>query len=459
MKRPVTESRPKESQNETPAQVYLLFGDEFLVKERLSQLVESLLDPNLRDTNLVILDGANLDVSKVSTHVFTPSLFGGSRVIVVDQTALFMGKTDQRNLVAKTLESWKSGDRKSALRSFGQLLSLTGIGPEDLKTGADWIREVAGESPGTDETEHLLVLAQTFLEQGSPALRGTSDENLMEELISSSMPEGTALIFTAPGADRRKKIFKALEKRGRVIECAVREQKYGAGMERSFFDSRVKDALSLAHKEIDPKALEKMYSRSGKEVRRLQSELDKLIGYVGERPKITSADVDEIFSDFHSPVFFDLINAVRGRDLSKSLRSLHENLQNVSHPLQILGAIASDFRKLILARELLFTVFRRHWKPRMTYDPFVQALNTIRAENPHLKGKGKFDLLSMKEYPLYFLLRDAQKFPMDRLIEIMEAILEADIMMKSSRVATRSPASILEDLVMKICEPGEKHFR
>lgn len=434
----------------------MLVGDEFLVKERLNKLVESTLTPDLRDTNLIVLDGVNVDPSNLSNHVFTPSLFGGSRVIVVDQTALFMGRTDQRKLAAKASDAWKSGDRKSALRTFGQLLSLTGVGLEDLKLGTDWINEVMGESPGTDEKESLLRLAQTYLEDGPKAGRG-ADESLIEEVVCSPFPEGTVLIFTAAGADKRKKIFKAVEKHGRVIECTAPEQRYGAGMERSFFDRRVREVLERAGKQIDPDALEKMYGRSGKEVRRLQSELDKLIGYIGERPKITSADVDEIFSDFHEAVFFDLINAVRSRDVPKSLRSLQENLRNVSHPLQILGAIASDFRKLILARELLFTVFRPYWKPRMTYEAFVQALNKVRADNPQLKGKGKSDLLSMKEYPLYFLLRDVQKFPMEKLTEIMEAILDADIMMKSSRVGARAPGSILEELILKICEPGRKY--
>jgi DNA polymerase III subunit delta len=452
MKKTPKKTSSRDQQTETPEGVYLLFGDEFLVKERLNNLVDSLLSPELRGTNLTVFDGANPDVSKISTHVFTPSLFGGSRVIIIDQTALFMGRTDQRKLLGKALESWKSGQRKSALRSFSQLLGIAGVSLEDLKTGAYWVQEIAGDSTSSEEKDGLLRIAQAYLEESPSARRGGDEERLMEELISSSFPEGTTLIFTAPGADKRKKIFKTLEKHGSVIECAVREQKYGAGMERSFFNDRVHDALLRAGKEIDPSALEKMYGRSGKEVRRLQSELDKLIGYVGDRKKITAADVDAIFGDFHDAVFFDLMNAARSQDLAKSLRALHDNLRNVSHPLQILGAFASDFRKLMVGRELLFSVFRKHWKPRMSYESFMQALNTVRAENPQLKGKGKFDLLSMKDYPLYFLLRDAQRFTMEKLIQIMEAILEADMLMKSSRVGSRAPATILEELILKICE-------
>jgi DNA polymerase-3 subunit delta len=365
-----------------------------------------------------------------------------------------MGRTDQRKVLGKALDSWKSGDSKSALRSFGQLLAIAGLRPEDLKTGTYWVQEVAGDSSSSEERESLLRMAQSYLEEGPSSRRGGDEEHLMEELISSSFPEGTTLIFTAPGADKRKKLFKAVEKHGRVIECIVREQKYGTGMERSFFNERVREALARAGKDIEASALEKMYTRCGKEVRRLQSELDKLIGYVGDRQKITVSDVESVIVDFHEAFFFDLMNAVRSQDLAKSLRALHENLQNVAHPLQILGAFASDFRKLMVARELLFTVFREYWNPRMSFESFARALGSIRAANPQLKGKGKLDLLSLKDYPLYFLLRDAQRFPMEKLIDIMEAILESDIMMKSSRVGSRSPATILEELILKICEYG-----
>jgi hypothetical protein len=40
---------------------------------------------------------------------------------------------------------------------------------------------------------------------------------------------------------------------------------------------------------------------------------------------------------------------------------------------------------------------------------------------------------------------------MERLIKIMEAVLEADVMMKSTRVGNRSPEAIMENLVLTIC--------
>jgi hypothetical protein len=108
----------------------------------------------------------------------------------------------------------------------------------------------------------------------------------------------------------------------------------------------------------------------------------------------------------------------------------------------------------MVARELLFTVFRSSWKRGMTYQSFLPVLKKAREENPGLTQKGKLNLLTMKEYPLFLYLRDAQKFPMEKLTRIMEAILEADVMMKSSRLGSQAPKAVLENLVMTICEPS-----
>jgi DNA polymerase III subunit delta len=438
---------------ETSDGIYLFFGDEFLVKERVNKLVDDFLDPKLRATNLIIFDGVNLDAAGVSSHVRTPSLFGGERVIVIEQTTLFMGRTDEGKLAVKAIESWKAGDRKVAFRAMGQLLNLAGLKSSDIQQDVDWTDQILGNSAGPEERVALTRLAEAYLEGGRPS-GATGDQELIEDLVLSPLPEGTILVFTAPGVDKRKKIFKTVEEKGRVVECSVQQEKYGTALDKTFFEERVREVLSRSGKEIAPEALEKMYARSGIEIRRLESELGKLVGYVGERRKITSRDVETLFSDFHEAAFFELNNVLRTADLKRCLPALHENLKVVSHPLQTLAAMATEFRRLMVARELLFTVFRSSWKRGMTYQSFLPVLKKAREENPGLTQKGKLNLLAMKEYPLYLYLRDAQKFPMEKLTRIMEAILEADVMMKSSRLGSQAPKAVLENLVMIICAPS-----
>jgi phage tail protein X len=91
----------------------------------------------------------------------------------------------------------------------------------------------------------------------------------------------------------------------------------------------------------------------------------------------------------------------------------------------------------------------------MNYQSFLPILKRVREENPGMAQKGKFSLLAMKDYPLYLYLRDAQKFPMGKLTGIMEAVLEADVLMKSSKLGAHAPKAILENLVLTICTPAD----
>ncbi len=433
-----------------PESLYLFFGDEYLVKEQVQELIAEVLDPELRDTNLITLDGVHLDLGALSLHLFTPSLFGGPRVIVVEQTAVFMGKSDRRKLIDKVLSSWKSNERKPAFRAFAQLLSIADMGVEEISQGSRWATELLGSTARTDEVEALERLAQAFVAEGKK-VEAATDEAAVEELIREPLPEGTILVLTAPEVNQRKKLFKAVQKRARVVECNVRRERFGNQTERSFFDERVREELAQSDKTIDHKTLETMYARSGSDMRSLHSELQKLVAYMGDRKRVTGADVEELFTDSHAADFFDFAAKLRTADLSQCLPALHENLKIVGHPLQTLAVTAGEVRKLMAARELLFTVFRSTWKPGIGYRAFQSIAQTAREKHPYLTGKGKLNLLSGKDYPLYLALKDAQRFPMEKLISIMEAVLEADIMMKSSRVASASPQTIMENLIIRIC--------
>jgi DNA polymerase-3 subunit delta len=449
MKRPAKASAKDKQQTA----VHLLFGDELLVKEQTEKIVSSELTKDLRDINLIVMDGAALDTSELSSQVFTPSLFGGNRVVVVENTTVFTGRADKRKTLSKLLTAIRDGKSKPALRLLAQLLDAAGLDRKALTESDAWIKEILGASPDRNEVEALRKVAQEFTDSDVAVGSGT-DEDALKEIVTSGLPQGTTLILTATEVDRRKKFFKTVEPFLSVTECAVRQERFGTGLDKSFFEARVKEELERVGKTITPGALEKMHARSGKDMRMLRSEITKLIGYTGDRKKVTESDVDNLFTDFHEAAFFELNNAIRTADLNKCLIALHENLKLVDHPLQTLAMMANDFRKLIIARELLFTVFRPYWKPGLSYDAFKAILPKVREEHPELSSKkDKLNVLAQKEYPIYLLLRDVQKFPMEKLLEIMEAILEADIMMKSTRLGSVSPGIIMERLVMKICEP------
>ena len=267
----------------------------------------------------------------------------------------------------KVIDSWDGGDRKAAFRAFAQLLSLLGIDSGNLENSSDWIDEVLGGSTTARDREALSEICREFLEEnGTTELKGS--EAALEELILSSFPEQIFLIFTAASVDKRKKIFKAVEKQGRVVECAVPREKRGATLEKGFFEDQVRQALSGSGKNINPRAMQVMYSRAGGDLRQLHAEIDKLVAFVGGRKEINVQDVETLFDDSHETEFFEFTNALRSTELAKCLPALHKNLRIVSHPLQTLAIISNDIRRLMVARELLFSTFRETWNPecRMT---------------------------------------------------------------------------------------------
>ncbi len=443
----------KKVQDES-TRLFLLYGDEFLVKESLSALVNRLLPPEQHGANLIRMDGTSLDVGELANQLSTSSLFSSIKVIIVEQTSAFLGRKDDKKILRKVLQAAGSGDEKTAKRFLGQYLNVSGLTIEDMSDKACLAEAIGRESLQTDELRALADFARSC---GSLQTKGFSagDEEILLDIISCDVPDDTYLIFTSAAVDKQKKAFKTFLKHGRVIECSILSDRQGGGIDRSFLNERVKAVLQKAGKTISVQALNAIHSRSGKDLRRLHSEMQKLVDYVGARKEIEQEDIDAVFSDFHEPVFFELTNALRVGNAAKCLSALHENLSAVSHPLQTLAALASEFRKILAARDLLATVFRKRWHARISYDAFLPVLKEVRGTVTAGGSKGKLNILAMKDYSAFMYLSQAQRFSFEDLVRIMEAMLNADITLKSSKLGNQSPQYILEDLILFICKLRE----
>lgn len=437
--------------------IYLFFGDEYLVKTAARDFCAELTGLNGEKAALVVFDGASLDYGDLANEVSTPSLFNDCKVIYVEQTSAFTGKTNLDKLINKACETWRSGDRKGAFRNFVQLCAAADLDSASSSM-KDFLPEVVFDSPLPDKDRQTLIeIAESFIAE-NPSIRVNQDDSLLLDLISSPLPSGITLVLTALAVDKKKKLYKAVEKTGHVRELSPVQEKFAAGLQKNYFRKLVEDFLGKHGKTIAPDALNKMYDRSGRDIRRIHSELNKVLTYIGNRNQITARDVEDLFLDFHEPMFFDFLTVLRTADAQKCLPALIDNLKIVTHPLQTLAAITSEFRKLIVVRELLFTQLRNEWRPNMTYEQFVELMKKLRSNESPITKKSKFDPLTMKDYPLYLSLKTAQNYTMEMLGQVMEHILEAEILMKSSRIGSVSPNSLMQDLVLKICDSSSRKY-
>jgi len=436
-----------------PLPVFLFFGDEFLVKEQVEKIVSGVLSLSARRTNLIVLNGLELDAGALLGLVQTPSLFGNERVIVVEDCTFFSGKKDQAKILGRLIEAAASNDGSAVMRYTAQLMHSSGIIASDVLSGDDWLKSVSSEDLKPEIRDVTMRSAYEWAQSAKDQEPSVSDD-VIDHVLECSFPEGTHLVFTALAVDKKKRSFKRLQELGVVMECAPAQEKFGPGLERSFFEGRVRGALASSGKTISRDALHRMYALTGTDIRRLESELRKLVSYVGDRTRIEISDVEDLFEDFHEAAFFELSTAVRAGELVTCLRALHQNMKIVAHPLKTLAIITNEVRRLLAARELSRALTPSVWTPGISYTKFNKALEaTLRAEDTH-KLKERIKRTGMKPYTLYLCLEAAQRFSNKDFLEIMEALLDADIMLKSSRIGKQGAQSLLETIVFRICSKG-----
>lgn len=90
----------------------------------------------------------------------------------------------------------------------------------------------------------------------------------------------------------------------------------------------------------------------GGDLRRLDSELNKLITYVNAQRAITEKDVNLLVSDASTYSVFDLVDALGKRDGQRAAHELHHLLDQGENPLGLLAMIVRQYRLLILVKEL-----------------------------------------------------------------------------------------------------------
>jgi DNA polymerase-3 subunit delta len=102
---------------------------------------------------------------------------------------------------------------------------------------------------------------------------------------------------------------------------------------------------------IEPGAAQRLAALIGSDLRRLDSEINKLITYVNAERAITTKDVDLLVSDASTSSVFDLVDALGKRDGKRAAHELHHLLDQGENPLGLLAMIVRQYRLLILVKE------------------------------------------------------------------------------------------------------------
>jgi DNA polymerase-3 subunit delta len=438
-----------------PAGVYLLVGDEFLAREGAQAIVDALV-PKAHQPLSVEAVGDD-DAANVAGRLRTVPLFGGVKVVVVHDTKALVSKQNLGDLFRRSRDAWKEGDDQRAMRL---LLQATGAAGRDrafleraAKGGmseAAW-REMFPFEP-TEESERWLqeTVGRVVAEgkEVSDAV-GAATARIYEDLVKQQIPAGAVLILTAEAVDQRRALFKRISESGVVVNCGVRTGKLGeTQMKPDVARVRIQDAVERAGKRIDDDAVTAIVERTGFSVRALDSELEKILLYVGSRTEVRRADVLEVLSSSREASIFDLTNALEERDAAGALRALRALTVQREAAQATLGMVASTVRGLIVARAVLDRRLDGQLDARVTYATFQGRVLPRLAADEETDDGSAAKIRGMHPFRAFNLLKAAGRFTQAELVRGLEAVHDADLALKTSG---QPEGLILEALAVTLC--------
>ena len=226
----------------------------------------------------------------------------------------------------------------------------------------------------------------------------------------------TCLLFIAESVHRGRKLYKALNKAGEIIEfCAPNPKRPQEWL------SWVQSELKAREKLMDNQVASQFIEWTGHHTGVLCQELDKLIVFVGERQKITSKDIKAITPQSIETSIFVLLDAVASRSAAKALQALREVLRK-EPALKVLGMLVRQVRLLLGCDSL-----RRH------------GGNV--AEAPSVLG--------ISPYEAQKVWQQSVRLSTEQLSKALSECLNTDLALKTGG---GDPGLLLEIMIIKFCE-------
>lgn len=274
------------------------------------------------------------------------------------------------------------------------------------------------------------------------------------ELLEKNLPPDVAFILSAGEIDKRRTFYKRLAKVAKVV-VHDKLDTTKAGWETAVAGHVSGRAAALGLK-FRGAALEHFVHRVGSNTRSIDSELEKLSLFAGDRP-ITEDDVDAVTSTSHTGFIFDIGEAISRRDLPKTLELIDFQLNRGESAIGILlASIVTKVRALLHVRDLAETY---GVEAGSKFDLYQDQLGRL---PDHATGHlGRTKEGKVNAYGLYMTAHAARRFTLAEIRDALEACLEANL-----RLVTTSlePRLVLHQLAARILarpapEPAPKRRR
>jgi DNA polymerase-3 subunit delta len=472
---------------ESPAPVYLLFGEEFIYKSALNILLDAMVPAEDRKFHYEAFEGYQENILEAVRQLNTYSLLGGMKVVALLDSDIFYTKQDEARLIQTLKQSIEKDRKQKAAQYFSALVRILNIDIANfdkndrkriLKLGAGTIID----GVWIDELVAYCVEHQERL----PASSNMAD--MLVDALENGFPKNHCLIITSEVADRRRRLFKAIDAQGLVVDCSVPkgERRADKAAQDYVLNMKKDEILGKYNKKMNASAYASLCEKTGFDLRTFSDNLFKLIDFIGDREEITASDVSVVVKRTKQDPIYEFTNAVTDQNIDDALFYLNSLLAGGVHPLQMLTALVNQVRRLVVVKTFTEKLPRGQWHAGLSYHRFqnsilpliidhdkkflqqledweritserssVQVEKSKKKKSKTKKGKPRTDLLIAQNpknpYPVFKTMQKAEGFTMNSLRGIVEMLGSADGLLKSTG---HSPASVLENLVLNICRGG-----
>lgn len=326
--------------------VYLFYGEEEYLKQQAVSKFKEYLLPQGADFNTDILEGENAVAGGVISLASTPPFMAEHRLVIVKDSPWFMA----------------------------------------LKRKSSKADEEEEEQENDYEKEET--------EKGKAKL----EDALIIKYLNQPLKTSCLIFLAGENIDRRRKIFKQVEKVGQVVHFVKLKQ--------GELEIWLETQAHLAGKKLENQAKELLSGLNSLGLTGLVSEWQKILTYVGEKEEITYQDVMTVVHRSAEFRIFDVMDDIGEKKYYQALNGVKELLANKEKPLLILTMIVRQFRLMLQVKEL--SAYYR------SYNEIAREIN----ENP---------------YPVKKALNLNRNFSQKQLFFAMSFLAQLDTDMKLGR--------------------------
>jgi DNA polymerase-3 subunit delta len=267
----------------------------------------------------------------------------------------------------------------------------------------------------------------------------------LADLLKQGLPAGVRLLISALGCDRRKALYKTIEKTGAIQFFEALDDSKEADEDIAEFIQR---RLTAEKKSLNHAGFELFRELVAPNLREIANELEKLCLYVGARAQITETDVRAICSASRQAVIWELTDSLGARSLRRSLAALDNLLANGEAPLGIVSMLSAQFRFMLLMKDLMTRrLIQAGENAGLAFVKAFEALPASATAHFPKTKEGK----NPSPWRLYRCALAAKHYSQAELIAAMDVLLLANLQLVSTQLDERL---VLEQAVVKIAGPA-----